>query len=186
MRDTHDLVPAHLSIDDFSSVDDVLSALTDGSLRPTVDPDDEPLWSQAINSNECEYWIAGGCDELQSLQDLQVFVLVPCSELPRGHRPLKGKLICKRKCDSTGKIIRYKVRYVAKGFAQRYSVNYDKTTAPTVRLESFQSILHIAASLDWELRQFDIKTAFLHGILPENETMFMEQPPGFEVPGKEE
>ena len=36
------------------------------------------------------------------------------------------------------------------------------------------------------LRQFDIKTAFLHGILPEDERMFMEQPPGFEAPGKEE
>jgi hypothetical protein len=38
--------------------------------------------------------------------------------------------------------------------------------------------------LDWDLRQFDIKTAFLHGILPPDETMFMEQPPGFEYPGK--
>ena len=40
--------------------------------------------------------------------------------------------------------------------------------------------------LDWDLHQFDIKTAFLHGVLPPDETMFMEQPPGFECPGKED
>ena len=128
-----------------------------------------------MSSNEREYWIAGGHDELKSLADLKVFVLVPRSDLPRGQRPLKGKLVCKRKCDDTGKIVRYKVQYVAKGFAQRYGINYDKTTAPTVRLESFRAILHLAATMDWDLRQFDIKTAFLHGILPEDETMYMEQ-----------
>jgi hypothetical protein len=137
-------------------------------------------------SDDREYWIAGGRNELKSLADLQVFVLVPRSKIPRGQRPLKGKLVCKRKRDDTGRIVRYKVRYVAKGYAQRYGVDFDKTTVPTVRLESFRALLHLAASRDWDLKQFDIKTAFLHGVLPEEETMFMEQPPGFEAPGKEE
>jgi hypothetical protein len=99
---------------------------------------------------------------------------------------LKGKLVCKRKRDDTGTVTRYKVRYVAKGFAQIPGLNYDKTTAPTSRLESLRAIAHIAASLDWELHQFDIKTAFLNGILPESEQTFMEQPAGFEIPGKED
>ena len=55
-----------------------------------------------------------------------------------------------------------------------------------VQLESLRALLHIASSLDWDLKQFDIKTTFLHGVLPEEETMFLEQPPGFETPGKEE
>lgn len=96
----------------------MLAALTNGSIKPTVDPDNEPLWAQAIASNEQEYWIAGGHNELKSLQDLKVFVLVPCSEVPQGHHTLTGKLICKHKCNDTGKIIQYEVRYVAKGFAQ--------------------------------------------------------------------
>ena len=137
-------------------------------------------------SDEREYWIAGGRDELKSLEDLKVFVLVPRSDVPSGQRPLKGKLVCKRKRDDTGKVVRYKVRYVAKGFAQRYGIDYDKTTAPTVRLESFRAILHLATTLNWDLKQFDIKTAFLHGILPEDETMYMEQPPNFASLGKEE
>jgi hypothetical protein len=99
---------------------------------------------------------------------------------------LKGKLVCKRKRDDMGTVTRYKVRYVAKGFAQIPGLDYDKTTAPTSRLESLRAIAHIAASLDWELHQFDVKTAFLNGVLPEDEQLFMEQPDGFEVPGKED
>src|SRR6266702_596646 len=187
MRDSHDLLPADICAGHgLTSVDEVLAALTDGSIEPTVDLDDEPSWGKALASPEREYWIAGGREELKSLEDLKVFVLVPRSEVPRGQRPLKGKLVCKRKRDDAGNVVRYKVRYVAKGYAQRYGVDYDKTTAPTVRLESFRALLHTAATLDWDLRQFDIKTAFLHGILPEDETMYMEQPEGFEEAGKED
>jgi hypothetical protein len=106
--------------------------------------------------------------------------------MPKGKRLLKGRLVCKRKRDETGKITRYKVRYVAKGFAQRPGLDYDKMMAPTARLESLRAIAHIAALRNWELHQFNIKTAFLNGILPEDEQAFMEQPQGFEVPGKED
>jgi len=99
---------------------------------------------------------------------------------------MRGKLVCKRKLDDSGKISRYKVWYVAKGYAQQYGVDFDKTTAPTARLESFRLVLHLAASLGWDLQQLDVKTAFLHGVLPPEETAYMEQPPGFEEPGKED
>jgi len=58
---------------------------------------------------------------------------------------------------------------VAKSYAQQYSIDYDKTTASMARLESFQVVLHITAMLNWDLQQFDIKTAFLHGILSPDE-----------------
>ena len=132
------------------------------------------------------YWIAGARDELRSLEELNVFILVPHSAVPRGQRPLKGKLVCKCKHDDAGNIVRYKVRSVAKGYTQCFGVDYDKTTAPTAHLESFHALLHIGVSLDWDIQQYDIKTAFLHGILPPSGTMFMEQPPRFEAPSKED
>ena len=130
--------------------------------------------------------MAGVREELKSLADLNVFVLVPRSDVPSRQRPLKGKLICKHKCDNAGNIAHYKVQYVAKGFAQRYNIDFIKMTAPTACLESFHAILHITAILDWDIQHVDIKTVFLHGVLPPNETVFMEQPPGFKVPGKED
>jgi len=56
----------------------------------------------------------------------------------------------------------------------------------TACLESFQSITHLGAALGWDLHQFDIKTAFLHGILPEEKTAYIEQPSSFKVSGKED
>ncbi len=186
VQDTHELLHADLCLHETLSIDDALAALSDGSFEPELEPDDEPTWAQALASPDCEYWIAGGRDELKSLEDLNIFVLIPQSEVPHGHHPLKGKLVCKRKHDDAGKVVHYKVCYVAKGYAQHWGINYDKTTTPTVHLESFCSILHIGATLDWDLQHFDIKTAFLHGILPEDKMMFMEQPQGFEEPRKED
>ena len=60
------------------------------------------------------------------------------------------------------------------------------TTAPTARLDSFRALLHTATALEWDIQYVDIKTAFLHGVLPETEILFMEQPPGFEEPDKED
>ena len=184
--DTHWLVPLDFPISDFVSIPEILVAAVNGFLDPEVDIDDNPLWSEAMASPKREYWIAGAQDEVRSLEKLKVFVLVSRSKVPAGQRPLRGKLICKRKRDDAGKVVRYKVCYVAKGFTQRYGIDYDKTTAPTSWLESLQAISHLTASLDWDLHQFDIKMAFLHGILPPDETMFMEQPPGFTYPGKED
>jgi hypothetical protein len=87
-------------------------------------------------------------------------------------------LVYKHKCDNAGNIVRYKVRYITKGYMQHFGIDYDNTTAPTACLESFRSILHISATLDWDIQQYDIKTVFLHSVLPESKTMFMEQPLG--------
>ena len=176
--DTSDISP--------HSLESALSAITDGSLEPYCDDDDDPKWAEAMASPECKFWVAGVHKELQSLEDLYVFVLVPRSSMPKGRHPLKGKLMCKRKHNDMGKVTHYKVHYVAKGFAQIPGLDYDKTTAPTAHLESLRAIAHITASLGWELHQFDIKTAFLNSILPEDEQLYMEQPSSFEIPGKED
>jgi len=55
--------------------------------------------TKAMALPEHEYWIAGAHKELQSLKDLQVFILVPRSSMPKGRCPLKGKLVCK--CNAT-------------------------------------------------------------------------------------
>jgi Reverse transcriptase (RNA-dependent DNA polymerase) len=95
-------------------------------------------------------------------------------------------LSAKRNGTKDGNITQYKVRYVAKGYTQQHSIDYDKTSAPTAHLESFHSLLHLAAILDWDVQQFDVKTAFLHSVLPDSETMFLEQPASFKVKGKED
>ena len=48
---------------------------------------------------------------------------------------------------------------------------------------SIRVIIGLAASMNLELEQLDVKSAFLHGDL--DEEIFMEQPKGFKVKGKE-
>jgi hypothetical protein len=105
VRDTHALVAVDLDLVGDFSIDDALAGLSDGSIEPKSDTNDDPSWQEALASLEREYWIAGGREELKSLEDLNVFVLVPWSEVPRGQRPLKGKLVCKCKCDDQGNVI---------------------------------------------------------------------------------
>ena len=50
-------------------------------------------------------------------------------------------------------------------------------------MSSIRVVLGLTASLDLELEQLDVKTAFLHGDL--NEEIYMSQLEGFEVKGKE-
>ena len=103
-------------------------------------------------------------------------------ELPKGKRPLKCKWVFKLKKDGNGKLVRYKARLVVKVFEQKKGIDFDEIFSPVVKMTSIRTILSIAASLDLEVEQLDVKTAFLHGDLEEE--IYMEQPEGFEVSGK--
>ena len=115
-----------------------------------------------------------------------VYKLIPRSDVPQGQKIRKGMPIFRIKRDENGKGVRWKVRLVFKGFEQIYGKDYTKTTSPTACMESWRILLHLAATLDWDAQQIDIKTTFLYGLLPEEEYQYMEQPNEFEEPGKED
>ena len=73
----------------------------------------------------------------------------------------------------------HKVCFIAKGYKQIYGQDFTHTTAPTAHLESFHVLLHITAAHNWDAQQFNIKTAYLNGVLPDDEIQYMEQPEGF-------
>ncbi|PKI56092.1 hypothetical protein CRG98_023524 [Punica granatum] len=78
---------------------------------------------------------------------------------------------------------RYKARLVVKGFNQKKGVDFEEIFSPVVKMSSIRVVLALAASLNLEIEQLDVKTAFLHGDLEEE--IYMEQPEGFRVKGKE-
>jgi hypothetical protein len=70
------------------------------------------------------------------------------------------------------------VRLLAKGFKQRYGIDYEDTFSPVVKAATIMIILSIVMSRGWCLRQLDVQNVFLHGILEED--IYMKQPPRYE------
>ena len=76
-----------------------------------------------------------------------------------------------------------KAMLVTKGYSQIPGIDYNEVFSPVVKHSSIRTLLSIVAMHDLELEQLDVKTEFLHGELEED--IYMEQPEGFVIPGKE-
>ena len=51
-------------------------------------------------------------------------------------------------------------------------VNFDEIFSPVMKMTSIHIVLGLAASIDLEVEQMDVKTAFIHGDLEEE--IYME------------
>ena len=90
---------------------------------------------------------------------------------------LRGKLVFKKKRDKDGNILKYKVRWVVRGFEQQYSKDYDQTYAGVCKSVTWKIILAIAAVRDWEVEQIDAVTAFLNSCIDTD--VYVELPPAW-------
>lgn len=90
----------------------------------------------------------------------------------------------KTKLNELGEVDKYKAMLVVKGYAQEYGVDYTEVFAPVARMDTVRMIIAVAAQNGWGIHQLDVKSAFLHGELEEE--VFVEQPQGYEVKGKED
>jgi hypothetical protein len=80
-------------------------------------------------------------------------------------------------------IEKFKARFVARGFSQKEGVDYEETFAPVARYTSIRAVMSLVSFMGWRIHQMDVKTTFLNGIIEEE--VYIEQPQGFEVNGKE-
>ena len=93
---------------------------------------------------------------------------------PPGTKIIQSQFIYGTKMKPiTGEII-YKARCVAKGFQQRFGLDYLDTYAPTVSIVGFKIVLVLAIELGLSLYQFDVTAAFLN--TPLKEVIWMEPP----------
>jgi hypothetical protein len=81
------------------------------------------------------------------LNNMEVYRLIPWSNVPQGKCIQKGKPVFHIKRNEMGQAVQCKVRLVFKGFEQIYGKDYTKTTSPTARMECWRILFHIAASL---------------------------------------
>ncbi|UYV70941.1 hypothetical protein LAZ67_8001175 [Cordylochernes scorpioides] len=109
--------------------------------------------------------------ELDSLREHKVWTLQP---LPKGSKVIKSKSIYTIKKDATTQDRKNKVGLVATGYQQ----SYEEIFSPVIKNDSLKVILAFAAIMQYDIKCFDIVTAYLYGNL--EETIYMKQPEGFE------
>jgi hypothetical protein len=139
-------------------------------------------WKEAMQSPEREKWIAAARKEMASIEEMEVWDLVPRASVPKGQIVIACKWVFKIKTDEHGAVTVYKARLTPKGFMQRVGINVYETFAATGKYKSMRIGMSIAAAHDYELDQMDVPVAFQHPELEEE--VYMEVPEGFRE-GKE-
>jgi hypothetical protein len=157
-----DLAELALALSEFTADAEALepTTLAEAKRRP-----DWPQWEAEIR------------EELATLETARTWKLV---DPPPGTNIVGSKWVFRAKKDAAGNVVRYKARLVAQGYSQVPGVDYFDTYAPVATLASIRTVLALAARLDMEIHQIDIKGAYLNGELTNEEVVHMRQPPGFE------
>ena len=144
-------------------------------------------YGAAMSGEYAEHWLAAMQDDLKGKSENGpngAWTLVDLAQAAKlGRTPLKGKWVFKIKYAADGYTInKFKARWVGCGYAQREHIDYNETFASTIRAVTVRIVLAAAADLDLMLGVFDVVKAFTQSEM--HETLFVEQPTGFEVPGK--
>ena len=125
-------------------------------------------YTSAVSPANLEFWKPGIDREHDCITRNNTWKLV---ERVPGMHVLPSKYVFRIK---NGKP---KVRLVAMGCRQIQGIDYNDTYAPVVTMTTIRTILALVASLDLELEQMDVVTAFLNGDLDED--IYMAVPEGF-------
>jgi hypothetical protein len=135
---------------------------------------------EALRSSDANKWEMAMKEEYDALMANGTWELAP---LPEGRSSVGCKWVFRTKRDAHGNIVRYKARLVAKGFTQVEGVDFHETFAPVAKFTTIRCMVALGASLDLEMHQMDVKTAFLKPTLKEE--IYMDQPQGFAQEGRQ-
>ena len=129
-----------------------------------------------MNEKEFPFYQQAMDDEIRNMKHYKVWEVV--NQIPYGKNVIGCKWVLTRKINPDGTPGKYKARLVAKGYNQVEGIDYFETYAPTIKPAAVRLMLVIANQYQMKLHQFDVKAAYLNGIL--DEELYMEQPEGYE------
>lgn len=99
-------------------------------------------------------WRAAMQDEFNALLRNSTWSLVPYHP---SMNVVGSKWVFKLKRRADGSIERHKARLVAKGFTQQYGIDYEERFSPFVKSTTIRTVLALATSKEWPIRQLDVK-----------------------------
>ena len=125
----------------------------------TAENDDPKSYEEALSSQEAQHLMNAINEEIESFSANKTWTLV---KLPAGKTTVGCKWVYKTKTDEEGKIIRYKARLVALGFAQKFGSDYDDVFAPVVRPTTLRLLLTVAGHEKLIVEHYDKQSAYLN------------------------
>ena len=136
---------------------------------------------QAMKSAEWPQWKKAIENEMNAHEINGTWKLV---ELPEGKRVIGSKMIFDLKLVN-GQLSTerhpFKARLVARGDQQREEIEFKDRFAPTAKATSNRILFALAAIKDWDIRSFDVSTAYLHG--DQKHEVYMKPLSGSLAPG---
>lgn len=139
-------------------------------------------YKEMLTDSNKNHWLKAMETEFQKLVERDVWEIVP----PKPEaRILNCGWVYSVKKNTAGRITRYKAHLVAKGCSQREGIGFSETFCLVVHFTIIRMFFAFCViHMEWEHRLVDVTNAYLYGKL-ETE-LYMRQPPGFQIGGKED
>ena len=141
-------------------------------------PPEPKTWKELLVHPYMKQFMIGCGREITDLESKGAFRTIPMDSSIDKHLLLPLMWVFKYKTDSNGFVTKFKARLVARGDLQK---NENDTYAATAAVQTFRTLMAIAAAFNLDVKQFDIKNAYINALL----TMPIlcgvpPMPPGFE------
>jgi hypothetical protein len=98
-------------------------------------------------------------------------------------KSITDKWVYKIKKNSNESISRFKVRWITHDYRQIEKIDYEEKYVFVMRSDTFRILLSIATTLNWKIRQFDVKLVFLNEMM--NRMIYIVQSKEFERENKD-
>ncbi|KAH9115866.1 hypothetical protein LEN26_012952 [Aphanomyces euteiches] len=131
---------------------------------------------EAMATPDWRHWKAAEEAEVAQLLALKTWVV---AKPPDDRKVIRGRWTYARKTDAIGNIIRWKARWVLKGFIQVEGVDYDKTSSNVIKMTSMRAILAVATARNLVIEQADAINAYIQAKL--ERPIWAVEPEGFET-----
>lgn len=95
---------------------------------------------------------------------------------PKEANLVTSKWVFKAKYNTDGSLQKLKARLIARGFSQKYGIDFEDTFAPIVRFNTFRLFFAVITMHDLKCYQVDVNNAFIESYLRED--IYMKPLPG--------
>ena len=131
-------------------------------MRTAHENPDEPTLQKAMNGPEKNEWDKALLKEVEAIEGYRTWEE---ATPPVGARFIGTKWVLRKKRDENGKLVKYKARLTAKGFAQIPGLDFDETFSAVIRTDTIRLLLAYCVQFQLNALQFDIESAYLNAPL---------------------